>query len=297
MQEYLFFADAFAFDIIEWGFMTLSVRLASYQPQYFPRLHYFARMLDADVFTISDYLQYVRKHTVQNAEGSRRVFSYQAHAPIKSADGVLLLDVPVRRGGAGGKQALNEAAIDYAGAWQQKQLNIIQANYARAPYFRDVYPQLATLIRRTHDSLAAFSTATTLWSLGHILELPGERSLAAVNGALPRSPFRLRSIVRMSETGIPPAKKPENDANDWLIKTCRRFNATEYYFGGTAARAYMDYEKYERARVRLIEQQWQCRAYPQQHGGFVPNLSIIDLLMNVSPAEARSILYTPSPVR
>jgi hypothetical protein len=147
-----------------------------------------------------------------------------------------------------------------------------------------------------YSSLAECTTESILWGLGHILELSSYRpkgpTFDEIHAALSSAPFRLKKVVRMSETDIPPADKKTCDANDWLIQTCKRFNAGEYYFGGTSARTYMDFPRFENEGIALVEQDWQCRPYFQQHGDFVPNLSIIDLLMNVPIAEAREILHS-----
>lgn len=267
-------------------------RLTSYQPQYFPRLHYFARIFNADIFTISDYLQYVRKHGFLQKDGStKRGPSYQAHTVIKTANGPLLLDIPVKKGGIEGRQPLNKASIEYAIDWQQKHLNHIRQNYAHAPHFNELFPSLSETIEKQYSSLAECSIASISWALSRILEVPAS-SIAEINTALPKEPFRLTAIVRMSETKILPADKVERDANDWLIETARAFKATEYYFGGTAAKAYMDVERFKDAGITPVEQGWKCAPYPQLHGEFVPNLSIIDLLMHVRPEEARKILHT-----
>ncbi len=287
-----------SFDTIECMSVALSVRLAGYQPQYFPRLHYFARVLNSDVFTISDYLQYVRKHSYLHADGTTsRGFSYQAHVPIKTGNGALVLDIPIKKGGVEGRQSLNEAQIDYSSDWQQKNLNNIHNHYHRAPRYQEVFPSLSLIVTQRYGSLAEFTIETVLWGLGHLLEIPCSRPkgplLEQINERLPHAPFRLKKIVRMSETDIPPADKQTRDANDWLIETCAKFGADEYHYGGTAASAYMDFPKFDRAGIRLVEQSWKCRPYTQLHGEFVPNLSIIDLLMNVTPNEAREILHTP----
>jgi hypothetical protein len=267
-------------------------RLTSYQPQYFPRLHYFARIFNADIFTISDYLQYVRKHGFLQKDGStKRGPSYQAHTVIKTENGPFLLDIPVKKGGIEGRQPLNKASIEYAIGWQQKHLSHIRQNYAHAPYFNELFPSLSETIQRHYSSLAECSIASIAWALSRILEVPAS-SIAEINTALPKEPFRLTAIVRMSETNIPPADKVERDANDWLIETGRAFKATEYYFGGTAAKAYMDVDRFKAAGIMPVEQDWKCAPYPQLHGQFMPNLSIIDLLMQVPPEEARQILFT-----
>ncbi len=278
------------------------MRLTSYQPQYFPRLHYFARMLDTDIFALSDYLQYVRKHSAKLPDGSSyRMFSHQAHMPIKSPQGLLMLDIPVHRGGAEGKQSIHEAEIDYATDWPQRHVGSIETYYRRAPFFRPVHDAFASHTLRVHRTLAEYTIGSTLLALAYLFDMKIHEgrppSIDEINERLPFEPFRLKKIVRMSETPIPPADKITRDANDWLIETCQAFGADEYYFGGTAASSYMQFEKFEKAGIVLVEQKWPLQQYPQLHGAFVPNLSIVDLLMNVSKDEARAILHTDAGVR
>jgi hypothetical protein len=276
------------------------VRLVGYQPQYFPRLHYFARILDTDIYTISDYLQYVRKHAYRNPDGTtHRGVSYQAHTPIRTAQGTLLLDVPVRKGGEEGRQLMTEAQIDYGSPWREAHLRTIEHSYRKAPEFGRVFESLTMLFSREYQSLAAFTIATTLWGLAMLFDMPlsSEESLSvsSLNAALPLASFRLKRIVAMSETDIPaPRKEAGQDANDWIIAKCRAFGADEYYYGGTAAAAYTDFERMKAAGITMTQQHWTGADYPQQFPKlpFTPNLSVIDLLMNVSAPDARAILKT-----
>lgn len=270
------------------------MRLVGYQPQYFPRLHYIARILDADIFTISDYLQYVRHHIYEHEGVRERGPSYQAHTPIKTAQGILLLDVPVRRGGLDGKQAIHEALVDYSTPWYEKHLLNFQHHYKKAPSFSRVYPALESFLSQKHVSLADVSIGSIILALELLWEKDTTGSLAHFKHHLPHPEFRLARIERLSETGIPPADKTKGeDANDWNIATCKYFGADEYYFGGTSAGAYMDFDRYTRAGITLTQQAWRLTPYRQQFPkSFLPNLSIIDLLMNVSPSGARDIVRT-----
>lgn len=271
-------------------------RLVGYQPQYFPRLHYFARVLDSDIFTISDYLQYVRHHVYEHGDTRERGPSYQAHTPIKTGNGLLLLDVPVRRGGDSGKQLLTEAALDYAMPWNEKHLQNIEHHYKKSAEFSKVFQSLSAVLTMPHATLADLTIASIRWSLGVLLETPSIiPTFDELKDSLPKSGVRLRTIVLMSESGIaPPDKMAGRDPNDWIIDTCERFKANEYHFGGTSASAYMDFKRFEDAGISLKQQEWKCASYHQQFPkqGFLPNLSIIDLLMNVPAREARSTLTT-----
>lgn len=275
----------------------MSVRLTSYQPQYFPRLHYFARMLHADVFAIADYVQFVRKHSYKKEDGTTyRGPSYQAHTPIKTRNGAFLLDFPTRHEGL-------RTIADTQTAFSKPQdrlrnLRLIEQHYHTAPLFNRIFGSLRRLFETEWRSVAELNTATILWGLHELLETPVElqnKSLLAIDcDRLQNERFRLKRIIRFSDTSIaPPNKEAGRDANDWLIDACRSFGADEYYFGGTSADAYMDFQKFQDAGITLLQQDWKGEPYPQLWEGFIPNLSIIDLLMNVSPEKARDILRTP----
>ena len=264
-------------------------RLVSYQPQYFPRLHYFARILNTDVFLIADNVQFVRKHAYHKPDGSNLIGpSYQAHTPVKSAAGLLMLDFPTKHSG---HQGIHETALGFAKPIERtKHLRIIAEQYRKAPQFSHVYPALEEFWTRGYATVAELNIASTAWGLAHLFELPTATE-KDVCSALPHQDFRLSEVVRASESGVPISDKASGrDANDWLVDLCEKYGADEYYFGGTGGAAYMDFSKFERAGIALKEQNWTLTPYPQLGGGFVGNLSIIDLLMNVPPAEARAIL-------
>lgn len=272
------------------------MRLVSYQPHYFPRLHYFARILDADIFAVADYVQFVRKHAYHLADGTAPIGpSYQAHTPIKTEGGPLLIDIPTKHDG---RQSILETRLAFAKPKDRlRNFRLVQVHYRMAPRFLELMPILEALYKRPHGTVAEINLDSILTMLGVVLEIEEAKSGAlcreAVESALASSDFRLRRIVPFSTTSLSPSDKDAGrDANDWLVDACKAFGADEYYFGGTGAGAYMDFGKYEAAGIRLIQQDWKVAPYPQLHGEFVPNLSIIDLLMNVGPAEARAILLT-----
>ncbi len=264
-------------------------RFVSYQPQYFPRLHYFARILNADVFSIADNVQFVRKHAYHTPDGSNPIGpSYQAHTPIKSTNGLLMLDFPTKHSG---NQGIHETPLGFAKPVERtKHLRIIAEHYRKAPQFSRVYPTLEAFWDESYETVGALNSASIAWGLSHLLELPTQ-AVGVVFQTLSHADFRLSEIVLASESGVPVSDKATGrDANDWLVDLCTRYKADEYYFGGTGAGAYMDFSKFEHAGIALKEQNWKLEPYPQLWGQFVGNLSIIDLLMNVTPAEARAIL-------
>lgn len=272
----------------------MTTRLSGYQPQYFPRLHYFARLLDSDIFEFSDYLQFVKKHQYPLPDGSfKRGKSYQADASIKSEAGLTWLTVPVQQHD---KQRIHETPLVEDRTWVRKHLRTVEVNYAGAEQYARIRPQLVELLSQPYRSLADLNIATTLWGLTQILgagEISASQlTLETVNGLLAgRHPFRLKRLVRMSQTSVAPSGAGR-DATDWIVETCRQLGAGEYYFGGTSAAAYMDLARLRQAGIQLVQQAWVCQPYHQQFPqyGFMPNLSILDLVANEGSSQTQAIL-------
>ncbi len=208
--------------------------------------------------------------------------------PIKSVKGLLMLDVPTKHKA---NEAIHETYLGFADKRERtKHLRIIREHYRNAPQFSRVFPSLESFWETEYETVAHIDLASIGWALSQLFELP-TIDLKNLHDALPHADFRLREIVLSSESGVTTSDKASGrDANDWLVDLCKKYEAEEYYFGGTGAGAYMDFSKFEQAGIALKEQNWKLSPYSQLGGEFVGNLSIIDLLMNVTPAEARAIL-------
>jgi hypothetical protein len=268
------------------------MRLSDIQPQYFPRLHYFARMMESDLFVFRDDVQFVRNH--KYPDGTRGV-SYQAHTPIKSAQGTYLLTVPVTNGMA----SLNVTAVAYDQQWARKHLNVLRNSYTKSPTFARLFPELEHLLSKRFSSVATLNIATTCWALSHLLGMetvaPEECTLAHIDSLLKQRPagklkhVALGSELTNSDSGY------TLTASERIVELCTLFGATTYIGGRTAVEAYLETGLFEQQGIEVSIQNWRCDPYPQQYsvqGGFTPDLSILDLLMNMSAAEALRHLTT-----
>ncbi len=271
-------------------------RLCFYQPNYFPRLHYLARVLDSDVFDIADDVQFSRTHgtRVEKALGRHgRSWSYQAHAPIKTAAGRVDLAVPVHDR----HRPLFRTEIDYTQKWVPKHLGTIESGYRKAPGYTMLAPEIAALLGAGVPTLGALTTNTVLWALAKVVSGGAADGTAAtlegVNRLLAQPhPYRLRQVVLGTEVRpAPDGELAEVTADARIIASCRRFGAVEYHCGGVGHGAYMDLDRYRDAGIRVVVQQWDGPPYRQRYGGaFLPNLSVVDLLMNESPERWSSVL-------
>jgi len=266
------------------------MRYTGIQPQYFPRLHYIARILNSDIFVVRDDAQFLRKHKYP---GGRVDKSYQAHTPIKQAGGIQFLNIPTLHSGFA---PIRATRISYTSQWNLDHLRAIELAYAKAPYFSSNIKEIKEILLKKYENLADLNLVTIFWGLVKLLNLdkfdPLDLTLADLNQLLKKQKkFRLKKIERASDSRSLKQKK-ELSANQKIIALCREFGITEDYCGGTGVAAYVDKEYFSRNGIKITVQDWHCREYPQRfkRTGFIKNLSVIDLFMNVSPVKAVNLL-------
>jgi hypothetical protein len=69
------------------------------------------------------------------------------------------------------------------------------------------------------------------------------------------------------------------DPDERLIAITRHFGA-ETYLAGAGGRGYMDLNKYDKAGVQVVFQEFTHPVYDQLFGEFEPFMSVIDLIFN-----------------
>lgn len=264
------------------------MRYTGIQPQYFPRLHYFARILAADIYMVRDDAQFVRKHKYPDGRVDK---SYQAHTIIKQATGVQFLSLPTKHLGF---MPIARTIIPYDGDWVDVHLKSIHVNYRKAKNFDRLYSEVENILNQKYETLADLDIAIIFWGILHLL---GEEKVTpdmlfseSIEKKLERQKkFRLGKIRRAS---LSSAISDKMSANEKIVALIDEVGANEDYCGGTAAQAYMDEDLFAKNGINVVVQDWKCREYLQLFAklGFIPNLSIIDLLMNVPWDEAVEII-------
>lgn len=267
------------------------MRVTIYQPRYFPQLHYYNRMFDADIFVILESAQYTKTLVHSVDDKKERHKSFQSDAVIKYPSGQYFLTIPVKHNGL---QPIKQSELDYSSNWPHKHLATIRTFYGKSSNFNQIYPSLEQLLKHKYQTLAELNIASILWGIQHLLELPYDDTMTPekMNTVLMNTQYiRLKKIVTDTEIGV---QRPEGiqKGTEWTTMICERVGATEYFHGETAKNAYMDDSYYAKRNIKLVTQNWQCQEYTQQFADiqFLPNLSIIDLLCNVSPQKAREII-------
>ena len=171
---------------------------------------------------------------------------------IRTKEGWSWLTVPVDQKSKR-DQLLSETRIDNSVGWRRKHRETIRMNYANAPWFDEYYPYLDSVYSREWDYLGDLCLETTM-HFQKVLNI--------------ETPTRLGSELKLTETKA-----------DRIVALCDCLEAT-HYLSGDAGKDYLAEEAFSQRGMTLEFQEYDHPEYEQRFSGFVPYLSIIDLLFN-----------------
>ncbi|MEJ8835239.1 WbqC family protein [Ramlibacter sp. AN1133] len=224
---------------------------AIHQPNFFPWLGYFNKIARADVFIVMDDVQYQKT-------GS----SWSNRVQLPVAGQGKWVTAPIRRP-AHGVQTLAQIEWD-AQPWREKLARTLHLHYARAPHYAEAMSLLEPLVRNPEPRLLPYNLHAVR-TIAAALGLGGRFVLASAFAAQATGTQRLVELVRAAG--------------------CRR------YLAGGGAGGYQEDALFAAAGLELEYQAYTHPAYPQ-HGatGFVPGMSIIDVLMNCGVVRTRELV-------
>ena len=179
----------------------------------------------------------------------------------------LWLTVPVRRGPL--ETLIADAEIDYSRDWVKQQRATLEARYGRALFFKSVYSELSAILEIRPPSLVELNMSLIRW----VLDACGVQT-------------RIEMGTKLNAEG---------KASKLIVALCEAIGATRYIAGRQAA-DYEDLAAYESAGIEYSRQEFHHAEYPQYgHRQFVPGLSVIDALFNVSVQEVGALLSQQAP--
>jgi hypothetical protein len=224
------------------------VRVAILQSNYVPWKGYFDLMRSVDTFVVYDVVQYTKN-------------DWRNRNRVKSANGPVWLTIPVAQVGSFGQRVLDAEIVP--GTWTEKHLRTLLQAYARAAHVDDFRTELGALyeaaaeMRLLHDVNMLFIDAARRW-LGIETHL-----------------------VQAHDYVLP------DDRNERLVALCSALGASTYV-SGPAAKSYLDETVFTHAKIGVEWFDYGGYApYPQLHGDFVHEVSVLDLVLNTGPDAAR----------
>ena len=141
--------------------------------------------------------------------------------------------------------------------WGDKHLKTFQATYHKSPFFQEIMTWIEPFYRDPGSLLADFNIKMN----SAIAEYLGLKCRFAISSQL----------------------HPEGTSDDRLISIGKNLGGS-IYVSGKGGQNYQSPEKFASAGIDLEVHEYQPVPYPQNHGDFVPGVSILDALFNLGRA-------------
>lgn len=223
--------------------------IAIMQPTYLPWIGYFGMIDRVDIFVFLDSVQFARR-------------SWQQRNRIKTANGPLMLTVPVHKKGAR-DQTIAEVRIDEQAQFPLTHMRAIEHALKKAPHYATHAEALFGILGGGRSGLSDLNIALITW-------------LAESFGIDSR-------FVRSTEIEAEGAKA------DLLVSICQALGG-DAYLSAPGSRDYIEASgAFEAHGIEVVYHDYRHPTYPQLHGAFEPYMSAIDLLFNVGPQSLERI--------
>ena len=218
-------------------------KIAILQSNYIPWIGYFDIINSVDDFVIYDSVQYTKN-------------DWRNRNQIKTANGPIWLTIPIATSKSS-TQSIREAKISDSN-WTKKHWKSIELGMVRSPHFEKFrddwfsWYQIASELDRLHDVNILF--------LNGICEQFGISTKLVFDSDI-------------SYSGKTPSEK--------LVSICISLNA-DIYLTGPAGLNYLNKEVFTEKGIGIEVMQYQhYKSYNQLYGGYIQNVTALNLLANV----------------
>jgi hypothetical protein len=188
--------------------------------------------------------------------------SWRNRNRIRTPEGCQWLTVPVLTKGKG-FQSIHDITVNPAVAWQRKHIGSIRQHYSKAPFF-------------DHYAEALFRIIDQPWR--DLVDLD-----ITLSECLKDQLCITTRTVRSSELGVP------GRSTRRLVDIIKTLGGNVFY-EGRSGQNYIDVKAFEQAGIELVYQDYEHPEYNQIYDGFVPYMSVIDLLFNHGPDSLNILL-------
>ena len=226
------------------------MKIGIMQPYFFPYIGYFQLINMVDKYVIYDTASFAN-----NKWGIRNQIL------INGAPGFFR----VKTLKASQNKQFNEIRVSNDIEAKKKNIYALECSYRKAPHYSEVMPMLEKFIMGEYDNLAEYNVASNRLICNYL----------GIN----------TEILLLSELDCDKELKRQYRIYD----VCRTLGGNEYInaIGGTQL---YDFEEFREQGIELAFLKSDDIMYPQFGGEFVPNLSIIDIMMFNSVPEIQDML-------
>ena len=229
------------------------MKLGSMQPYFFPYIGYFDLINYTDNWIVFDSAQYTRHGWINRN---------RIHHPNS---GWQYLIVPLKKHGR--DIPINKVIIDNTKDWKNKILGQLQHNKKKAPFFKSTMDFVEECFSVEENSISKLNIYS-LERICNILDIDFNYSLFS-----------------QTNLGLGPIEEPD----DWALRMAEALGAAEYA-NPSGGRSFFKEKKFMEMGIKLTFRQIPPLKYICEGYEFIPDLSIIDVLMWNSPEKIKQYL-------
>jgi len=232
------------------------MKCAVMQPTYFPWLGYFDLINSVDSFVLYDDVQMEKS-------------SWQLRNRIKTSQGELFISLCRKKNKGGNLQQIKDVKLNDQERWRRKHIKTLQASYGKAPYFDECFDFIHGLIVNDFCTLGEFNS--------NLIIKISEKIGIQTN-------FFISSVDLLDVSGI---------RDERLAGICRKLDC-DTYVSPQGSSIYLESEtpggKIVQSNIELHYFNYEHPVYSQQGTGFIPYMSILDLLFNVGFDQSLAVI-------
>lgn len=216
-----------------------------HQPNFLPYAGFFDKIKKSDMFIIVDHCTFSK---------GKDNWHHRNRIRTSSENGWDYVTIPVSE--HYNWKPFHEVKIsDCSWFRKKKHLKTMEINYHKAEHFDDFFRDFADVYNQQEKDLGTFNTNLILWFL---------------------EKFRIKTkVMRSNDMDF----NRDLRKDDMIIELMEKVNGT-HFLSGDGAKCYVDPEKYKETGIDLEFQNFHPVPYPQVYQGFIPYLSVFDMLMN-----------------
>ncbi len=226
-------------------------KTAIMQPYFFPSISYFRLIYSVDTFVFLDDVNFIKKGWINR---NKILINNEARF------------INVNCNSSSQNKKINEIEIKFNTKEKNKTLQKLMHAYKKAPHFVDIFPILSEIILSKYDVLSEYASNTVISILDY---LDVKREL------------KFSSKDFKNTSGFKGEKR--------IIEICKQLSSHTYINAQGGKNIYSK-KSFIDEQINLFFINSIYPNYKQFNGEFIPNLSIIDLLMFNSKKEATSLL-------
>ena len=182
--------------------------------------------------------------------------SYDNRVKLRSKGGPHFITVPIHATKGGVFENWQTAKIDETRNWRRKHISSLRQWYGNA-----LFQQHISGIEEVYEQKAKTLLSHNLSLIRYMLN---ELNIKT-------------DIILSSELNL------EEKKSDLVLEMVKRLNG-KTYLSGELGRNYLDLPKFEQFGIDVKFQKYVQQTYQQLHPDFEPNLSTLDLLLNLGPS-------------